>query len=85
MPMRFETPDYFTGDLVVTQQIISTQNPNLHGLYSYVIDVDGDNPPSPELAPQDPEGAQDSAPSIVPADDAAALAMLQTQVDAALL
>lgn len=43
-PMRFEAPEHFTGDLVVMQQILSPENPSLNGIYTYVVDVDGNNP-----------------------------------------
>jgi hypothetical protein len=46
-PTRFEAPEQFSGDLVVTQQILDPANTSANGLYFHTIDVDGPGKPLP--------------------------------------
>jgi hypothetical protein len=46
-PSRFEAPEHFSGDLVITQQILSPAEESANGLYVYVVDVDGAGQPIP--------------------------------------
>jgi hypothetical protein len=49
-PTRFEAPEHFTGDLVVTQQILAPDEGE-EGLYVHVVDVDGPERPWTEVTP----------------------------------
>lgn len=40
-PTRFESPEHFEGDLVITEQIQSPDNDKVTGLYYHIVDVDG--------------------------------------------
>jgi hypothetical protein len=45
--LRFETPGYFSGDLVIMLQVVNPSVPAMHGLYQYVLDVNGAGQPAP--------------------------------------
>jgi hypothetical protein len=53
-PTRFEAPEHFTGDLVVTQQIL-TGTAGEEGLYFHSVDVNGPERPWAEVTPLPPD------------------------------